>query len=142
MSAANAAAPAPSHDVFSSSSKRNTARESARSSTVTTRSTRGAASANALSPTLPTARPSASVGRTGALTGFPAAIEAVKLAAAAASTAMILISGRCAFAAMATPARRPAPPVGTTIASASGTSSKISTAAVPCPAMISASSNP
>ncbi len=139
---ASAAAPAPSTTVFSSSSSRSTASESESSPTVTTRSTSGAASANDRSPTRPTARPSASVGRIGTCTGRPAASDAPKLGAAVGSTAITRICGRRALATMLTPASNPAPPVGTTIASTSGTSSRISRAIVPCPAITRASSKP
>ena len=140
--AASADAAAPSTTVFSSSDSRKTARASACSSTVTTRSTSGAASGNDTSPTFPTANPSARVGRRGTCIGRPAASEAEKLPAAAGSTAMTEIVGRTAFAAIATPARRPAPPVGTMIASASGTSASTSRAIVPCPAITRGSSKP
>ena len=140
--AASAEAAAPSTTVFSSSSSRSTASESSASSTVTTWSTSGAASGNDTSPTRPTARPSASVGWIGTWVGRPAASDALKLGAAAVSTATMRMSGRRALAATATPASSPAPPVGTTIAAASGTSSRISSAIVPCPAITRGSSKP
>ena len=140
--AASGAAPAPSTTVFSSSRSRSTASARASSPTVTTRSTSGAAIENARSPTIPTARPSASVGRIATWVGRPAASDAERLPAAAGSTATIRMSGLSAFAAVATPARRPAPPHGITSASASGTSSRISRPMVPCPAITRGSSNP
>ena len=142
MIAASAAAPAPSTTVFSSSNNRSTANDNASSPTVTTRSISGAASANDNSPTFPTASPSASVGRIGTDTGLPASSAALRLAAEAVSTAMICTLGLRLLATIATPASRPAPPVGTTRASTSGTSARISNAIVPCPAITRASSKP
>ena len=56
------------------------------------------------------------------------------------STPIILISGLIILAAAAIPDISPPPPIGTTITSASGISSSISRAIVPCPSNTSISS--
>ncbi len=53
---------------------------------------------------------------------------------------MTPIAGLTAFATVAMPEISPPPPIGTTSVSIAGTSSSISSATVPWPAMISASS--
>ncbi len=57
------------------------------------------------------------------------------------STPITLMDGRSAFAATATPDTSPPPPIGTTIASVSGSCASTSSAIVPWPAMTSGSSN-
>ena len=52
---------------------------------------------------------------------------------------MIFISGFNIFAAQAIPEIKPPPPIGTSIISVSGSSSKISKAIVPCPSKTSSS---
>mmetsp|Transcript_16506 Transcript_16506/g.52577 ORF Transcript_16506/g.52577 Transcript_16506/m.52577 type:complete len:216 (+) Transcript_16506:383-1030(+) len=142
MMGANAAAPAPSHTIFSSSVSRSTLSAIAFSDTVMTRSTCMRATSNARAPTCGTARPSASVPDTLTGTGLPAPSAAEKEAQRSGSTPMTSTSGRMVLMASAMPAMRPAPPTGTMTASTSGTCSRISSPMVPVPAMISASSYP
>ncbi len=118
---ASGAAPAPSTTAFSSSSKRSIANAISCSPTSKVLSTKPRATPKACSPTLGMLKPSASVGLTATVTGWPAASAAVKLAARAGSTPMIFTPGFTVLNASATPAIRPPPPMGTITASTSGT---------------------
>mmetsp|Transcript_18485 Transcript_18485/g.60505 ORF Transcript_18485/g.60505 Transcript_18485/m.60505 type:complete len:264 (+) Transcript_18485:553-1344(+) len=141
-SAARPAAPPPSTTAFCISTSRSIASESSRSVTWTTSSTQWRATSKAWGPTCGTARPSASVDATGAMTGRPALSAAVKEAHRSGSTPRTVMVGLRVLAARATPAMSPAPPTGTKMKSASGTCSSISMPSVPAPATISGSSYP
>ena len=140
--AASGAAPAPSTTPFSNSAKRRMASAMAFSSTATHSSTRVRAMSKLRAPTSGTARPSASVATDETRTGLPAAIAAAKLAHRDGSTPTIFTCGASSLVAKAIPAIKPAPPIGTTMASRSGTCSRISRPTVPCPATIAASLKP
>ena len=91
------------------------------SETVMHLSTSGRAVARALTPTLGTARPSASVESAGVYTGWPLVKAAWKLAQRSDSTPMICTCGYSDLMASAMPAIRPPPPTGITTASMSFT---------------------
>ena len=109
--------------------------------TVTMSSTSLRTWSNVRSPARFAARPSAIVDSSGRVTTSPASRLVPRVAAPAGSTPTIRIPGRSSLAAAATPEIRPPPPTGTTIVAASGTSSRISRAIVPWPAMTSGWSN-
>ena len=68
---------------------------------------------------------------------IPVALERAASLAITGSAPMMQMPGRLPLAATAIPEINPPPPTGTTIASTSGTASKISSAMVPWPAMTS-----
>mmetsp|Transcript_56675 Transcript_56675/g.133003 ORF Transcript_56675/g.133003 Transcript_56675/m.133003 type:complete len:236 (-) Transcript_56675:534-1241(-) len=139
--AATPAAPPPSLMVFSASTSRRRASAISNSLTCTHSSTCSWLTRKAREPTTGTANPSAKVDlTTSGSTGAPAARAALNEAQNSGSTPITLTLGFKAFTAKETPAIRPAPPTGTTMTSTSDTCSRISTAMVPAPAIISASS--
>mmetsp|Transcript_23 Transcript_23/g.75 ORF Transcript_23/g.75 Transcript_23/m.75 type:complete len:261 (-) Transcript_23:516-1298(-) len=138
--AARPVAPPPSTTIFCPSTSRSTASATSFSSTRTTSSTHRRATAKACGPTCGTARPSASVGSTSAVTGCPARSAAVYEAQRRGSTPTTCTAGLSVLAARAMPAMRPPPPIGTTSTSQSVTCSSISMPSVPVPAMTSTSS--
>ena len=69
------------------------------------------------------------------VTSSPAFMLSYKVGAPVGSTPTILMPGRTALAAAATPAIRPPPPIATTSVSAIGICARISSANVPCPAI-------
>ena len=141
--AAIPAAPAPSCTSFSHSTSLNNPTEMSLSLTVTSLSTRGRHTSNDRGPTVGTARPSASVGPgMSNLTTLPAANAAAIEGHRSGSTPMTMTFGLIVFTASATPAMSPPPPTGTTIASTSLMSSRISRPTLPAPAMMLKSSNP
>ena len=141
--AARPAAPAPSCTSFSCSTSRRSATEMSFSETVTSLSTRGRSTSNERGPTVGTARPSARVGP-GMVTfvALPSRIAAAMLGHRSGSTPMICTFGLMVFTASAMPAMSPPPPTGTTMASISLASSRISSPTEPAPAMMLKSSNP
>ena len=138
--AATPTAPAPSTSNLLRSMRSRTAAIISSSFTRTTSSTRRWIIEKVSSPGRFTAIPSAMVAIVGRVDSSPASREVRQLDAPAACTPMIVILGRSARAAIAIPAMRPPPPMGTTIASASGKSLNISKPSVPCPAITSGSS--
>jgi hypothetical protein len=141
ITAATAATPAGSTTSFARSSSISSARDNASSETVTTSSTSASTWRNVISPGMPTAMPSAIVAMVSSGTGCRATSDAGNAAAFSACTATTRTSGFNAFTATAMPETRPPPPVQTTIVFASGTWSRISSPAVPCPAMTCGWSN-
>ena len=85
--------------------------------------------------------PSTKLGVRVTVVGLPASSEGASGAAVATSAAYTRTPGAIARTAEAIPQESPPPPNGTTIASASGRSSRISRPIVPFPAMTSASLN-
>ena len=139
--AATAAAPAGSTTSLARSTRASTARDSESSETVSISSTWSRTAANGRSPGRPTAMPSAIVFIEGSCCGRPASSEGGYAAAPAACTPTTRTSGRLALTAIATPASRPPPPVGTITVCTSGACSSTSSPSVPAPLMMSTWSN-
>ena len=136
--AATAAAPAGSTTIFARSTRASRARDSDSSETVRISSQWSRTAAKVMSPGHPTAMPSAIVVIDVSGTGAPWRSDPGKAAAPSACTPITRTSGRAALMAMAMPASRPPPPVGTITVLTSGRCSRISSPAVPCPATMSA----
>ena len=110
------------------------------SETRTTSSTSREQTSSPIAPATGVRRASAIVGPGTAGTGCPAS-SAVRIPAeSSGSTPMTRASGRRPFTAVAIPAIRPPPPIGTITVSTSGASSTISSPTVPWPAAIRRSS--
>src|SRR5712691_2958489 len=138
-SAATPTAPDASATTWSSARSTTIASSISASDTSTTSSMRSRWS-KTIRP-MPPARPSASVGPAGySSSGRPWRIDSGRAGDASGCTATIRTAGARAFTAAATPEMSPPPPTGTTIAPTSGSSSRISSPAVPCPAAVRGSS--
>src|SRR5207302_1793817 len=139
-SAPVAAAPAGSATSFARCARKRIPSAIRSSSITTTSATRRRMISSGMLPAIGAASPSAIVSMRSRRTGWPASSARRIPAAPVGSTPMIRARGRLAATAVAMPAISPPPPTPTTNRSASGRSSRTSSAHVPWPAIIAASS--